>query len=339
MSPGFRELASDILSETLPQFYMKYKFITAIHYLQLESENQSVELKSGYISNRSSLLSEIFYNKLSLNTLGLHSIDEIREAPSYYTVDGDFGNDVNQNDIDQLGTAFCFAMLRQIQLFVSKLWMLKDNSVYVRDGFLYSYCKSIEDGCTFKASVSLINSFADGNISNIIFTKENLVSVAKDMKIIPLEDILKNRQDFKVATQIQHYKKSGLSRKELAEMYVSLARKESVIPLKILMYSSAMEALVASATTELSHRVGERVAILIGTTPEERCNIYKNVKTGYDIRSKVAHGDFIGKNDETVIRETSILLDSYLRQLLTLDEPYSLKSDEMNKFYLRKLME
>lgn len=317
---------------------MKYKFIAAIHYLQLESENQSVELKSGYISNKSSLLDEIFYNKLSLNTLGLHSIDEIRDAPSYYIVDGDFGDDVNQNDIDQFGTAFCFAMLRQIQLFVSKLWMLKDNSVYVRDGFLYSYNKSIEDGCTFKASVSLINSFADGNISNITFTKENLVSVAKDMEIIPLEDVLKNRQDFKLATQIQHYKKSGLSRKELAEMYVSLARKESVIPLKILMYSSAMEALVANTTTELSHRVAERVAILIGTTPEERRSIYNNVKTGYDTRSKVAHGDFIRK-DEAVIQETSILLDSYLRQLLTLDEPYGLKSDEMDQFYLRKLME
>lgn len=317
---------------------MKYKFIAAIHWLQLEKENLSIKLKSGYISNVSSKLDEIFDNSLSLCTLGLHSIDEVREAPSYYVIDGDFGNDVNQNDVDHFGTAFCFAMLRQIQLYVSKLWRLKDNSVYVRDGFLYSYTNEIGDGSTFKASVSIVNSFANGNIINVIFSKTDLLSITKDMEIIPLEDVLGQRQNFKEATQIQHYKQSGLSRKELAEMYVSLARKEAVIPLKILMYCSAMEALVANSTTELSHRVAERVAVLIGNNQEERCNVYSNVKLGYDTRSKVAHGDFIKKNEE-IIRETSVKLDEYLRQLLILDDPYSKNSDKMDQFYLRKLME
>lgn len=110
--------------------------------------------------------------------------------------------------------------------------------------------------------------------------------------------------DYKTATQIQHYKKSGLSRKALASVYIALARGQASIPMKLLLYCSAAEALVANSETELSHRVAERMASLLGNNTEERVDIYSNIKLGYDTRSKVAHGALI-KKDETLIQRCS----------------------------------
>lgn len=317
---------------------MKIKFIAAIHNLELEKTNSKIDLTSGYISNDRRVLDDLFDNSLSLCTIGLHSIDDIKDAPSFYIVDRDLGDDVTQDDVDIFGTSLCFALLRQIQILVGQIWNLRDNSIYVRDGFLFTYIDDISNGYTFKASVSAINTFSNGEIRSIIIPDADLLSIGKDMTIITIEDVVEQKQNFRSATQIQHYKKSGLSRKELAEIYVNKARMEPIIPVKILMYCSAMEALVANSTTELSHRVAERIAILLGDNKEQRCEIYSTVKNGYDTRSKVAHGDLI-KKDEEIIKQYSVSLDEYLRQLLRRDHPYNLKSNEkLDEYFLSALM-
>lgn len=276
---------------------MKYKFITAIHYLELEHEDLFVSLPSGLISNKKDLLDELLHNNLSLNTLGLHSIDEIYNAPSYYVLEGDLGSYANLNEVDTIGTSFCFTILRQVQMLINKFWHVYDNSIYVRDGFLFAYTDGVTDGCTFKASLSLINTLATGEIRNVKISKQDILRYGEEMIILVNGDKIKINgvQDYKFATQFQHYKKNGLSRKELAEYYVLVARSTGSIPMKVLMYCSAIEALVSNNTTELSHRVAERVAFLLGSNQEEKCSIYSNIKFGYDTRSKVAHGDSIKK--------------------------------------------
>ncbi len=319
---------------------MKYKFITALHYLELENNDMLIALPCGQVSNNKRLLDELFQNKLSLHTLGIHSIDEIYDAPAYYVVDGILSDCTNQNEVNPFGTSVCFAILRQIQGLVNKLWQLCDNSIYVRDGFLYTYMNEPSDGCTFKASVSLINTLSTGERKRIIIPEKELLRYGKEMNILvknSAKEII-DGQDYESATQFQHYKKNGLSRKELAEYYVQSARGVGSIPMKVLMYCSAMEALVANTTTELSHRVAERVAIILGDNQEDRCNIYSNVKLGYDTRSKVAHGDLLKKEDAK-IRECSMLLDKYLRELFKMNEPFEQKDSDIDSYYLRKLLE
>lgn len=316
---------------------MKYTFICAVHFLELDTTDLSINLASGIISNNKDKLNQIFNNDLSLNTLGLHSIDEILEAPSYYIVEGDLGDNITQEDVNQYGTNLCFCLLRQIQKFTADLWTLRDNSIYVRDGFLYTYAKYPSDGYTFKASVSAVNSFSTGDIRNIIIPTNALISIGESMEVFEYNSDSNNSQDFKKPTQIQHYKNSGLSRKDLAECYIAMARANGVVPQKLLMYSAALESLVATSTTELSHRVSERVAILLGKTTEERCAIYSDKKNGYDTRSKVAHGDMI-KKDENFISNLSQKIDEYLRKLLKLEAPFNLSNGEIDKYFLSLLM-
>lgn len=316
---------------------MKYTFICAVHFLELETTDLSISLASGIISNDKDRLNRILKNNLSLNTLGLHSIDEIFDAPSYYSVEGDLWDSASQREVDQFGTNLCFCLLRQIQKFTFDIWTICDNSIYVRDGFLYTYRTHPSNGYTFKASVSTVNSFATGDIKNIIIPTDDLITSGKSMEVFEYNSDSNNSQDFKKPTQIQHYKNSGLSRKDLAECYIAMARANGVVPQKLLMYSAALESLVATSTTELSHRVSERVAILLGKTTEERCAIYSDIKNGYDTRSKVAHGDMI-KKDENFISNLSQKIDEYLRKLLKLEAPFNLSNGEIDKYFLSLLM-
>lgn len=319
---------------------MKYLFICAVHNLVLECENILIECKNGYISNKKDCLNPIFENSLSYYTLGTHSIDEIKESDSFYIEEGELGS-ITTAELNRFGTQYCFVILRQLQLNMRRLWLIKDNAVYIRDGFLYTYEDDLSDGFTFKGSLSAINTFADGSIKPIVFTDElknefisNELCFTEEK-----ENLIKNEatQDYRKVCQHQHLKSSKLTRKDLANMYIAKARAEGVVAMKVLLYCSALEALVSTSTTELSHRVAERIATLLGNDKEERCEIYNNVKTGYDVRSKVAHGDLV-KKDREQIERISTIIDEYLRKLIIRDKPYCLENKEMDRFFLEKLM-
>ena len=316
---------------------MKYLFICAIFYFELEKERMTIPLRSGSISNERQLLNEIFGNNLSIGTLGEHSIDEIIDAPSYYVAEGCFENDFKKSNIDAYGTQVTFAFLRQIQVFIGNFWRLRDNCAYVRDGFLFVYDENIADGCTYKASVSLVNSFANGEQRDVLFTAEEIMNFANNMTLFDVKGVIEHKICYRNPTQKQHYKGAGLDKKDMSEMYVSLARGTMIIPMKVMAYCIALEALLANTTTELSHRVAERAAVLIGKTREERCGIYTIVKKSYDVRSKIAHGDFI-KGSEDDVKKYSEKLDGYLRELLSLTEPYELENSKVDEYFLNLLM-
>ena len=230
-----------------------------------------------------------------------------------------------------------FAFLRQIQFVTNKLWHIKDNSVYVRDGFLFVYDGAFDDGLSFKASMSTVNSLANTIVQNVVFSKEVIISAADGMDIISPNSLKEDQQDYKLATQFQYFKGANIDRKSYAFLYILFARSISAIPVKILMYVTAMEALVSTTTIELSHQVSERVAVLIGNDSEERKAIYTTIKKAYGFRSKAAHGESL-KGSEDEYKQLLIVIDDYLRRLLKIDEPYSFDDNKMNTFFLDKLM-
>ena len=138
---------------------MKYRFITIVHNFILPKKEITVNLTQGFLSNCSSVLRETFDNDLSAYTIGSHSVDEF-EGQTYFYIDGYFADGYTQSVVDDFGTKLTFAFLRVIQDYVERLWYIEDNSVYIRDGFLYTYENRISDGCTFKASISAIFSKA-----------------------------------------------------------------------------------------------------------------------------------------------------------------------------------
>lgn len=316
---------------------MKYRFITIIHYLKLNKPDCRIPLASGMISNKADVLKDVlsYKNLLSLNTLGMFSIDEF-EDKTFYVVDGDLGN-VTKEDVDVFGTSLAYAYLRQIQWLTNEFWTLRDNSIYLRDSFLFVYEKDIEKGFTYKADLSMINSKASAKIEPTIYSKEEIEELAKDMHLISVEEVRSGGVNYRDVTQFQYFKSGKIGRKMMAWVYVFHARGINALTIKVLMYITAMEALVSTSTAELSHQVAERVAILIGTNVAERQIIYHDIKKGYNIRSKAAHGEPL-KGTEQEVADLLVILDDYLRRLLRLESPYNFDDNKLNEFFIKKLM-
>lgn len=316
---------------------MRYRFITVVHFLKLGKPNCIIPLPSGMLSNKSSLLKDILSYKstLALGTMGVHSIDEF-QGNTFYFVDGDFDSSITQKKVDSFGTMMAFGLLRQIQSLTNGLWSIRDNSVYVRDGFLFVFDKEFEDGVSFKASLSTINTKASGLIEDVFFSKGEIESIAENMLMISLDEMCSGT-NYRNATQFQYFKSAKMGRKAIAELYVFHARASASLSMKVLMYITAMEALVSTSTAELSHQVAERVAVLLGNDASARIAIYNDIKKGYGYRSKTAHGESL-KGTEQDVAGSLERLDDYLRQLLRFDVPFNLEPEQINLFFLNKLL-
>lgn len=324
-------------SEIIESF-MKFRFISIIHYLKIDKPECRIPLKMGMITNKMSLIENIlsYKSNLALGTLGVHSIDEFKDT-CYYLVDGDFNPAWTEEDINLIGTQITFSLLRQIQSVADGLWCIRDNSIYIRDGFLFVYNRTFEDGMSFKASLGPVFTKASLDTEDTYYSKEEILKTAEDMQLIPFEKVKEGEKDYRVADQFQYFKDAKIGRKFYAWIYIHFARSNAAIPLKILMYVTAMEALVSTTTVELSHQVSERIALLLSEDKAKRIEIYSEIKKAYGYRSKAAHGESLkGTEQEMSVFLTEI--DEYLRKLMVFAEPYSFDDKKMNEFFLEKLM-
>lgn len=83
---------------------------------------------------------------------------------------------------------------------------------------------------------------------------------------------------------------------------------------KLIDYWVALESLFSpSDRQEFSFRVPLRVASLIGETPDEREDIFKNLRTSYTLRSRIVHGASPEQED---MRAAVTNTESYLRRVL-----------------------
>jgi hypothetical protein len=89
------------------------------------------------------------------------------------------------------------------------------------------YDKDIADGCTFKASVSLVNSFASGDQRNVCITEKEILDMSKDMTLFDVKGVVEQMISYRDPTQKQHYKSAGLGKKEMGEMHLLVLLKQA----------------------------------------------------------------------------------------------------------------
>lgn len=82
--------------------------------------------------------------------------------------------------MDEIGGKYTFYLLRVAQGFTYKLWSIKDNNIYIRDGFLLAYNKEFKDGCTYKASLSEVYSYSTTERKESVFLDNEILSAVSD---------------------------------------------------------------------------------------------------------------------------------------------------------------
>lgn len=273
-----------------------------------------------------------------MGTAGVHSVDEF-DGTVYFYIDGEFDDITTQEEMDEVGVKYTFFFLRQAQQIAAKLWCLKDNNIYVRDGFLINFNNHFEDGTTFKASLSEVFTYSTGKREgeegyhlNTLYSDKEIAEALYDFSPYKWEEIEKDGGKYPTADHF--FKNSGIERIDRAFYFTMNARRNAVLPMKIISYCTALESLFTTGKSEVNHKIAERVAVLLGTNAEDKMKLYQLVKRAYDVRSTVIHGSSLkGKNEHLI--EISQGLDAVLRLLINgKHEIFSKKDKEIDGFFV-----
>lgn len=157
-----------------------------MHNLKLESiKNKGIQLdKNVRLSNGTEVLSDTIETDLMRGTCGVHSIYEF-EDKAYIYIDGEFDE---TEQADEIGNKYTFYLLREAQSFTNCLWNIKDNNVYVRDGFLIIYDKNLDDGVTYKASLSEVFSLSTCEKKESLFSDSEITSAKENFSLASFQN-------------------------------------------------------------------------------------------------------------------------------------------------------
>jgi len=238
----------------------------------------------------------------------------------------------------QLTQMILESALMWLRTFLRASWLIKDNCMSIEGTFaLYPYEGPIQ--------VASLNSLYELNVTcNGHKSQECTLTVAELTELINLHH--------KVETALWECRdahgdgvKGKNSRIVRCFEFLHCARTSYSIPLRVAHYCSAFEALFASTTTELTHRLSERIAHFVGKTAEDRHKIYGLAKRAYNLRSQVVHGSSLSKDAIkeifTTCTETDELLRITLRRIIDDTNLWSLLSssnEEIDAYFLKRLM-
>ncbi len=314
----------------------KYRFITVVHNLKLESiKNKGSQIFPGArLSNGTPILNETLNTGLISNTLGFHSINEFYDESSYIYINGKFSDLKSKEEVVKIGSRYTFYLLREVQSFVHKLWEIKDNSVYIRDGFLIVYKNNIEDGLTFKGSLSEIFTFSTGEINALTYSDEEIFLASSRFSQSEFDDYSKESFGGKIPDSKHLFKVYGSQRFVRAFYFISVARKSAIPPMKIISYCMALESLFTVGKSEINHKIAERVALLLGSSQQSKEDLFQLVKSAYNYKSTLVHGQHL-KGEEDKLTNISRQLDEVLRALIIENHSIFSESDQrIEEFFL-----
>ncbi len=227
-----------------------------------------------------------------------------------------------------------FLWLRPI---LRSLWLIKDHNINVGNSF------SILGLGTPKMMVSS-NYMADrflrvgGPMEPTTFSADEL---SEGVRVhIRLESYLHTKK----SRDIDFMMDKTFSRIGRAIQFVQAARISKNEAFRIAHYCSAFETLFSTESTELSHRLSERVACFAAVAVNDRRAIYRKMKRAYNVRSKVTHGDVLSPKQVEELPLIAGDCDTILRhclKMIILDDHYTTvfdsKNDVLEEFFFQLL--
>ncbi|HEY0356591.1 MAG TPA: hypothetical protein VGC29_10325 [Flavisolibacter sp.] len=244
----------------------------------------------------------------------------------------------------------CHSRLHQ---FINCLWFVKNCSVNV--GYCYTFSPDNKHVLCNTKQASFSN-YNGGTEEVQIFKKDleyaeniynKMLGMASDDSKIELPKI---EYDFTKPRPVTsdgpyHYKDYNKNNRiERAFSFLTMARTNSFLPLKIALTMSLLECLFTTDRQEVTHKVCERVAVYVGGSFEEKIANYKTIKEAYDIRSGFFHGQDIDKKKDNRInlQKSSKNVDDLLRlvmnKVILEDSKVFNNSDENRKNYFFKMI-
>lgn len=278
---------------------MKYIFIAGIDNLVLGKPiGKGYQLPNGLrLTNSTSIAAKLTSDFFSDMVGTIEAKSLMSGKPFVYAEEEYTGSDVSidaQNDL-------LHQHLVKTNLFFNFLWLVKDNAANLDLGFLqYPFPYAIQARVSSNRH-SVLYSTSQCTTDDISFSDDEIKIALNQINTASLPIVLGGPT-------------GKIDRMSRAFYFLQIARNAPTPAEKIVFYCTCFETLVSTSSTELSHQVSERVAVLLFGHSKKTTEIYRDMKQAYDTRSKLVHGGSLSDDSEKY-RQQSKKCDDYLRLL------------------------
>lgn len=201
-----------------------------------------------------------------------------------------------------------FVYARYVGTYMRQLWLVKDCSPMLEQAYLLG---NDMRGRTVHANRVMDQpTCSDGCCRPTIFSEGELTGARTLARQLPPELGQTESESEDWWRSSDTVAERGSTRLGRCLGMIETARRSYDLGLKVAQYCTALEALLATGTSELRHQLAERLAWL--HQPSERIAVYRRTQALYDLRSRVLHGDVIPKAAD--LKELASTADGYCRR-------------------------
>jgi hypothetical protein len=197
--------------------------------------------------------------------------------------------------------------------FIPFLWSVKDNAGSFETGFAFT------ESVVSKRFYGQIATLAAGHSESVSFSREQLQVARQRLRAFYGESLSPSTDNDYHNARTRELTSPDIPPAARAVFFVQAARGAVHLSIKIANYCSALETLLLPISSgELTRTLAQRVALLIGESQQERLQLFRDMKTIYEVRSKAVHGATRGANrakDE--LPRAVIAADDILRRIFT----------------------
>jgi hypothetical protein len=278
---------------------MRYVYVTAlIDFRITEKLRTPLQIKPGlYLTNNPEHVAAYTntYHLLTVGTLEARLLTD--GSPVLYKLD-----ELKSPQDAQVETV---NFLREVQGFLTAMWLTQDNSVNCELAFALSQ----ELMHAHSNALALSYTCHDG-------TRKVLEVDLKEVSTV-IEIHAKSFQGIREQDRPKHtaFRKT-ISRVDRAMNFLQQARSADDLGQKIANYCSFFECLLSTSSAELSHQLSERAAFFLTDDPADRLRIFRDMKKAYGVRSKIVHGDILSPNAISGLVQISKHCDDTARALV-----------------------
>ena len=233
---------------------------------------------------------------------------------------------------------FLLVILAWLDMLLKNAWLIKDHAMECDAAFLRV---EMTEGVSWtKNFLAIRPSFSDG------YTDKNIeMSVDELKKWGQTNDLVEGYLCEANSSSMRFMMEKGYARSGRAMQFVVAARRAQDLAFKIANYCSALETLFTTESTELAHKLAERVAFFLGERGHNRRAVFATIKSAYNVRSKLVHGDTLKQNQIEGLPALSAECDVNLRTILLeifnseeLKKIFDAHSDAIEDYFARLIL-
>jgi len=210
---------------------------------------------------------------------------------------------------------------------LKNIWLYSDNCIICDTAFLIGESQAH----SLRLAYNLYS--ADNTHSDLMLNKEEFNKVISDHNV--LETYFHSKDSSSTSSMLE----KNFSRIARSLIFIKQAREARNTAYKISNYCSALETLFSTDPNELTHKLSERVSFFI-KDDIPKIETFKCLKTAYNIRSKLVHGDVLNSKQISEINNISKDTDNILRLSLNkiiwnedLRNLFDAKNEMIDKFF------